>query len=607
MKVCFYTYGHLGDFIITIPFITLLIEQYPDNEYYQCIHGGDGTVIPEIFLKAVPNLKPTDTPCGDLNIPTWFGDKSYHHLYLNGSEALKVLYPYDMISNQKYFWKYVFEKNNFDITIPNNLGLNFNFESILDKKSLNLIDQLKNSSRKKILFVNIKGRSGQTDNENWLSRIDNLASLCPEWDFYYTNSEDIISSNTNVIHTPNVFGDYRSDIIHNAYLSTFCDIIVAKNSGAFQAISMQNRNVLNQNKILICQTQNNVHVDDLECFYNRTLYKATNIHTQTTPETFVKLEEILAPMSVNVREITKEEVANIDRSIFEKENWYLMAWGMGDATAATMFLESRSPVPYKILCQKRVFNGIKFILDNYTPYPHKCLEVVVYPDGDIWNNTGYPFDQNEIMMSCNGFFPQDSRCMAEAHRYGKLKVAHMPFNYWDFCSDIQNTGVLQKAYDYDLKATKDIEEKTCILFPERGDSWQMDDTFWQSIVDKMKEKGYRVFVNMTKKTGVFKNQKTFEGTEPLNKYELQELMDYIVRHKNLVIVGQACGIFDLFKYLGCLKLMVFAGTDGSDPSMPDPTRAGYQNAHLHETPFTKNHIDIKTSEFDVRQLDLIVP
>ena len=111
---------------------------------------------------------------------------------------------------------------------------------------------------------------------------------------------------------------------------------------------------------------------------------------------------------------------------------------------------------------------------------------------------------------------------------------------------------------------------------------------------------------MTKKTGVFKNQKTFEGTEPLDKYELQELMDYIVRHKNLVIIGQASGIFDLFKYLGCLKLMIFAGSNGTDPSMPDPTRAGYETVHLHETPFTKNHIDIKASEFDVRQLDLIV-
>lgn len=312
-------------------------------------------------------------------------------------------------------------------------------------------------------------------------------------------------------------------------------------------------------------------------------------------------------MSVNVREVTVEELNKLveDRSIFERENWYLMAWGMGDATAATIFLESRSPVPYKILCQKRIFNGIKFVLDNYTPYPHKCLEVVVYPDGNIWNDTGYPFDQSEIMMSCNGFFPQDPRCVQDAHRYGKLKVAHMPFKDWDFCNNIHKTGVLETIYNYDLKAKKDIEEKTCILFPERGDSYQLNDSFWEDIVVKMKEMGYKVIVNMTKKTNVFKNQKVFEGTEPLDKYELQDLLDYVVRHKNLVIVGQCSGIFDLFKYLSCLKIMFFV--DYEDPNMPDPSRALYEYCRLAEGPFTKNLIDMKMSKFDVKQLELILP
>ena len=42
-------------------------------------------------------------------------------------------------------------------------------------------------------------------------------------------------------------------------------------------------------------------------------------------------------MSVNVREINHEETLNIDKTIYQRENWYLMAWGMGDATAATPF------------------------------------------------------------------------------------------------------------------------------------------------------------------------------------------------------------------------------------------------------------------------------
>lgn len=293
MKICFYTEGHLGDFILTIPFLKLLIEKYTDNEYYQYIHGSQGTLYPDIFFKTVPNLIPTEKLEGDLVIPTWFCNPVYMPLHMSTEEVIENLYPYDMVSIQKYYWEYVYSWHKFDVTIPSDIGLDFDFATILDKKSLNLIDNLRNNPRKKILFVNVKGRSGQTDNEDWTPKIVDLANLYPEWDFYYTNSESYEIPLTNVIHTPTIFGEHKSDIIHNSYLSIFCDIIVAKNSGAFQAISMQNKNIMNEKKILICQTQDNVHVSDLECFYNRILYEATNVHTRTTSETFLKLKKIL--------------------------------------------------------------------------------------------------------------------------------------------------------------------------------------------------------------------------------------------------------------------------------------------------------------------------
>jgi hypothetical protein len=320
-----------------------------------------------------------------------------------------------------------------------------------------------------------------------------------------------------------------------------------------------------------------------------------------------------------IREINYDETLNIDKSIFKRENWYLMAWGMGDATSATLFLESRSPVPYKILCHKRVLHGIKFILDNYVPTPTKCKEIVVYPDAgsipggvvvdpdcpdELRKYLGYPFDQNEIMMSCNGFFPQDPQCMENAHRYGKLKVAHMSYNLWDHVNNIDKTGVLDKIRDYD-STNKDIEEKTCILFPQRGDNFQVYDDFWEKIVVKMKERGYKVWVNLAKKSN-FNKEKIFEGTEALDKSELQDLFDYVVRHKNLVAIGQCSGIFHMFKYLSCMKIMFFPDYKDGD-QYQDPGRAEWHSSSIQSTPFTKNHIDIKMSEFDVRQLDLIIP
>ena len=293
MKVCFHTNGHLGDFIITIPFLKLLMGKYPENEYYQYVHGMEGTRYPDIFLKTVPNLKPTEEISGDVIIPTHFCDPIYEKLHLGGQAALDEFYPYDMISIQKYYWKHVYKNNNFEVEIPDNLGLDFDYDSLLDKEAIDSIKKIGDNPRKKILFVNIKGRSGQTDNEDWLNRISNISTLYPEWDYYYMNEESVEVEKDNVIHTPSIFGTHPSDLIHNSYLSTFCDIIIARNSGAFMAISMQNKNVMNENKTFITQTQDNPHVPDLECFYNRTLYKATNVHTHVSQETFLKLEEIL--------------------------------------------------------------------------------------------------------------------------------------------------------------------------------------------------------------------------------------------------------------------------------------------------------------------------
>jgi len=56
-----------------------------------------------------------------------------------------------------------------------------------------------------------------------------------------------------------------------------------------------------------------------------------------------------------------DDCLQVDKSKFKYENWYLMNWGMGDAIDATLFLESNSPVSYKILCRPGIFNGIKFV------------------------------------------------------------------------------------------------------------------------------------------------------------------------------------------------------------------------------------------------------
>lgn len=290
--------------------------------------------------------------------------------------------------------------------------------------------------------------------------------------------------------------------------------------------------------------------------------------------------------------------SEIDKKRFETENWYLMNWGMGDAIDATLFLESHSPVPYKVLCRPGVFNGIKFVLDNFIKNP-KCEVVEVFP-----LQTGYPIPEEEVIMSKHGFYPQDLNILNNAHNIKHLKVCHMAPKMWSILQNLHGSGILSNIESYS-SVEKDIEEKTCILFPERGDSYQLNDSFWKDVVSKMKQKGYRVLVNWTNKTDVFTNQKIFEGTEKLDKIEMQDLMDYTIRHKNLVTIGQISGIFVLLKYFDFLKIAFFV--DYEDSNMPDPHRALYESCSLADGLYTKNMLEFKLSEFNINQLDLVIP
>lgn len=298
---------------------------------------------------------------------------------------------------------------------------------------------------------------------------------------------------------------------------------------------------------------------------------------------------------MSVKYIELKSCDDINQSLFEKENWYLMAWGMGDALNAVLFLEAQSRSPYKILCPPRNLSAIKFILDNFVVGNPKCEEVVIYP-----LQSGYPIPEEEIVMSKHGFYPHNIHL---AEKIGKLKVVHAPPRDWSVYQRLDTCGIHQKILEYEQR-NKSVEEKICILFPERGDSYQFPDNFWNEIVDKMNNKGYQVYVNTTKKSDVYLKEKLFPNTKNLDKPDIKDLFDFVVKHKNLVTIGQRSGIFDFLKYFECLKIIFYY--DIEDPNMSDPSRALYEWSHFENDLYTKNSLELKLSQYNHVALDLVI-
>ena len=288
MKICFYNEGHIGDLLLNLPFIKLLIDKYPENEYCQYRYG-TGTTFHDSLIKGVGGLSYTEKMDGDINIPTWMCNKEYAEWVAADDYPLV-----DHFSVQEFYWEKIYKKHGFDVDIPADLGINYNF--LLESQSIISIGEYAVKEKKKVLIFNQKARSGQADNQDYKSYLVRIANIFDECDFLYTNEEDIDSKlilDNNLIHTPTIFGNHDCDIIHNSYLSLYCDIIIGRANGPFMYAAMHNNNILNKDKVIIGQHNGNDRKDDLEIYFNRSIYEASNIHTKLTKDTFDTLENLL--------------------------------------------------------------------------------------------------------------------------------------------------------------------------------------------------------------------------------------------------------------------------------------------------------------------------
>jgi hypothetical protein len=104
------------------------------------------------------------------------------------------------------------------------------------------IDKIK----KNVLFSNGPVHSGQCDYTGNLSEIiEFVADSYPAIDFYATHKYN--SSKKNVIFTSDIIKSERPDLNEISYISTFCNLIIGRNSGPF-CFTTTKDNVLTEGK-----------------------------------------------------------------------------------------------------------------------------------------------------------------------------------------------------------------------------------------------------------------------------------------------------------------------------------------------------------------------
>ena len=283
MKIIFYSKWHLGDLFHFKGYIQDLKKQRPDLEIvyaHNCAPRAMADISDYVDVDFLPEEMSYDWKKGYI-------DKENNCVYINahsGNYSRPSGEPHSNWTSLNQNWGDIhallaqagvhveYHKNRPDLYIPT---IDFSFYARLYKT-----DQFINQTqgRKKILLCNGGVRAGQSEVGNLYDPVVRLALEFPNCIFivtekFYPFPEHI----KNIVSTHDLF-QLTHDANEIAYLSTFCDAIVGKNSGPYMFTHMKDNFFRNNLTFL---TLGNRVTDSYPCHMRwnngcRYIYSGTN-------------------------------------------------------------------------------------------------------------------------------------------------------------------------------------------------------------------------------------------------------------------------------------------------------------------------------------------
>ena len=243
MNLYFYNFWHNGDVHYSREFVKDIISKTKFDNYFYAHNNKFG------LLKDIEKLKEIEFDLiGDNKLNTLNCFKKNDDIFVNtwvGQMNMKYL-TYGININSNYMiYNDIYKFLNIDLgDIKNYIPqINFNYAN---KKNIDLFFENKS---KNILICNGKICSNQSTQQNFEPIIFKLAENFSNFNFIFTDNSDKIYAN-NIFYTDDIIGIdilKKTDLLEVSYLSTFCDIIIGKESGPF-AFSTIEKNLMNDKK-----------------------------------------------------------------------------------------------------------------------------------------------------------------------------------------------------------------------------------------------------------------------------------------------------------------------------------------------------------------------
>lgn len=263
-EIVFYSNVHMGDLHLSRPYVKWFVDSFPFVKISYS-HNYDKSIFSDIknlniasdeIWQSLPRqgdiFHSEDYSFVAFNTWAYAGDVrmgcNYFSLHNIFSRYLELLKQIDERFINFKLPKYLIPKIEYDRNSP---------------YILNVENWFKNKQNDKKIFVsNNFVESNQAHNFNMSELISEWASNHLNCDFYISNKIDPLVQLDNVYYNTDIINKNGTDMIEQSYISTFCDIIIGRNSGPFSFAEVEE----NLNKKWITMSFNSIPQDAFNWF-----------------------------------------------------------------------------------------------------------------------------------------------------------------------------------------------------------------------------------------------------------------------------------------------------------------------------------------------------
>jgi hypothetical protein len=256
-KIIFFNHFHNGDLHVSRGFIRLImnkVKQLNPNAKFAYSHRNSHDVlldIPDLEFdgQSIHGMKEAHSNLNIINnstcINTWYGQQDYKYMNRYGL-TMDCLYS-ALDDSCKNVWGFSLSELTTDFST---------FFPYIDYTRFH-VEPIKNwvvkFPQKKIFVANGHALSDQATNFEMTSIIIRLAQKHTDKVFILSNRENNAQLPSNVVYSSSIINKQSFDLNENSFLSTYCDVIIGRNSGA-STFAMTQGNLFQSNKKILLFT-----------------------------------------------------------------------------------------------------------------------------------------------------------------------------------------------------------------------------------------------------------------------------------------------------------------------------------------------------------------